>query len=230
MPIPNPAMVHVPIPGPDSPIAGLTQSARLAASAPRIVEGPNGPALFVPDISGAKNAEAAQLAAPGDYAPGERPDLAHERCEFPECGAVAQNRLYVAANRHLSINAKGEIKRGPRVRIPEEQAAIVGPLSLQGAVHAGSQVPKSWLALCQRHYRLDYVILPLPKRKIYTSGPYTSLGAERRAQTVERQTGERVRVFERRDAEGMMRWHVNGDTPDVPGWQGTMTPEPEESK
>jgi hypothetical protein len=178
-------------------------------------------------VPGAKHTEPAQLAEPDDYPEGMEPDAFLPFCAWPRCKNRAKHKLMFTgrrARRPAHINARGQIEFGPFVPVPEDTvSSIIGPSAFRQVTPA-TQMPSGALDLCQEHFSFNIPYAPEAPHRVYTSGPYSSLGAEKRAQLVERMTGRKVRVFKRK-VDGVDRWFCNGDDPNVPGHKGKMTPD-----
>jgi hypothetical protein len=195
-------------------------------AAPKVVDGPHGPRIVPGRVAGVKagsTVEPGQLADAEDYPEGGEPDSFLPFCDFPNCRNRARLQFGMFNRRGLLINAKGQLVRGEFVPLHEETVTTIGPRALQGQVQAARLAPKPHLDLCSEHFRWDWDYAPEAPRKVYTSGPYSALSVERRARLVERMTGARPRVFERKE-DGVTKYFINGDSKDVPGWKGKMTP------
>ncbi len=197
-----------------------------ALGVPRVINTADGPAVFIPDIPGTRNAEPAQLADPSDYPDGD-PDSLLPWCAFPGCKARAQHQLGMFNQRGLTLKRRRdgvvEIVKAAYVPLVAEGISAIGPIALQQQIAAARRQPNAFIDLCQTHYRLDYPVAAEAPKKVYTSGPYSILGAQRRAARVRAAMGTEPRVFERM-VDGVPRSFVNGDSSEVPGWSGTMTP------
>jgi hypothetical protein len=167
--------------------------------------------------------DVAELMGPEDD--DEHPDRFLGGCEREGCKALANGgTLFFSGRRPVSMDKLGRVHFGEYVPVIEERVmtSVIGPSAVQGVSPA--YMIKRELKLCQEHYRLDPPRMPIKPRKVRTSGPYSAFGAERRAHEVERVTGDRVRIFQRRLANGKIGHFVNGDDPAIPGWRGEMTP------
>jgi hypothetical protein len=166
----------------------------------------------------------AELVGPEDDP--DHPIHSMVQCEAEGCRNPADGgTLYFSGRRPVSMNARGEIVRGDWVPVVVERyTGAIGPAAARRDAAAAQQIKRE-ITLCREHYRLDAPRVPIKPRKRYTSGPYANpLGAQARATAVENFTGDIPRIFSRRLPDGKIGHFVNGDTRDLPGWRGEMTP------